>query len=50
MFNFSELGGAAIGGVRLFGVLADNSAAVEGGGGVMLNKLLGDIKLIMEGD
>ena len=49
MVNFSELGGAAIGGVRLFGVLADNSAAVEGGG-VMVNKLLGDIKLIMEGD
>ena len=55
MVNFSEFGGA-IGGVRLgrFGVLARFLVSAEedaaGGGGVSVNKLLGDIKLIMEGD
>ena len=50
MVNFSELGGA-IGDLdcRCFGVLARFLVAA-GGGGVSVNKLLGDIKLIMEGD
>ena len=54
MVNFSELGGA-IGDLDCrFGVLARVLLAAEecgaGGGGVSVNKLLGDIRLIMEGD
>ena len=56
MVNFSELGGASIGDNLdcRFGVLASVLFLAEedaaGGGGVSVKKVLGDIKLIMEGD